>query len=900
MFCENCGAKVKDGVKFCKNCGATITPDDEGITEVKKEEAIEMTELLKTNEEPPKNMTAEVKKSDLTKQIFNTLNEGDFGEAETLIHNYLASNNVSVKIYLAKLFIEMKVKNADELKKVNRSISGSENYKEVLRLSNDKTRDILIKISEDIDNAISKNSNPLQGSAKKTVPEVKPEIKKVIICKNCGNEVQANRQFCNKCGADIDPNNVKTAEVKSSITANVSANQNKDGMLSYIDNQISSTTKFTSAQNLIDNGTPIWGKLYIISIIAVILCGILAYMGFDKSVYLIVLFALLLIFTEIFAAIKYFSLKNIAYDLSKNVDTSDLADFLCKNLQSLGFTDWTVVKSQNITFRFKSRVIQITFKRDKMQYNIKVHGNPYNHTTHYSRAYIVNPIISAAIDYYCQLDNRQKTANNSKSKQAGNVMPTILTLCIIAVIGAGAFIFINNYNKNNTVEGANVTDSVVNLNMTDPPAATAAETSALAEIKNDTTETPVTTGHPTMAAPITTVPVTTAEPVQPQTSPILADWRTSLETLLKGFPSIFDEATKQRNEELIGKFWDNPNYNPNPDEYPSYAEMLNTEDIIGFGDNPWTFSLPYICSLYDLDNNGIPEVFITYLYEDMYPSSVVYKLNGNTYEKLTGYIDPQNIYVNYQNKLVFVNNVEGSIEGIVFVEIKNKEIVFSDYVDSKGRDYKDINIDYGSDEYNNLLQDEGFKEIPELYYPNILYEVRYGAPMYQINTSTAFSQITRYTVWSAGNKSMSINVYYLQNGVEKYNELDDISDVKEIADINGDGINEIVVYKRAYDIDYVSPDYYPYYVEIYNIDSQGNLINTSDLYPEYYSSELDNVNKALKYYNENGDTLGSGIFYSVISAEQDILNGVIRPTSLEERIYYYIDLSGVISDTYSK
>lgn len=272
MFCKNCGAKLKDDARFCKECGTKVA-QKKGI-----KEAGEIAGLEKNSGEIPKNIILETKKPNMIKQIFDTIDNGDFTVADAFIQDYLASGGISAEIYLAKLFVEMEVKNAGELKKINRSIEGSENYKEALRLSDDTSREKLMKITEDIEKRIGnrifcescgakfsettkfcktcgatidqyekageetteiieltesgdENSIPVAESAvsqtieeptQNIVPEAKPEIKKVEICKNCGAEVLPNREFCHKCGADINPTvTIQTNQVDTTEIINV-------------------------------------------------------------------------------------------------------------------------------------------------------------------------------------------------------------------------------------------------------------------------------------------------------------------------------------------------------------------------------------------------------------------------------------------------------------------------------------------------------------------------------------------------------------------------------------------------------------------------------------------------------------------------------------------------------
>ena len=148
-----------------------------------------------------------------------------------------------------------------------------------------------------------------------------------------------------------------------------------------------------------------------------------------------------------------------------------------------------------------------------------------------------------------------------------------------------------------------------------------------------------------------------------------------------------------------------------------------------------------------------------------------------------------------------------------------------------------------------------------------------------------YLNITGYEVWSQGNISASLYIYYQQNGVEKVNDEAMCYAINGIFDIDGDGVNEIVLYDR---VDSPSSSH-PAYAVIYNIDLNGNLINTSDLYPEYYDYELNKQREFLNDDYEDEDYIQYLVQLCVVYTLDDIVNEIIKPTLFVERIYYYYD-----------
>ena len=176
------------------------------------------------------------------------------------------------------------------------------------------------------------------------------------------------------------------------------------------------------------------------------------------------------------------------------------------------------------------------------------------------------------------------------------------------------------------------------------------------------------------------------------------DWKQCLKDFLtNNFPSLFDEATIKKNEELFDKWRVDPDYIPDPSDIP-----VDALDIDGKWHNEWYYYpmlLPYEYKFYDLDNDGIPELFMDYptqVAEGRYKN--IYKLYGSTYEKIEtgeylngGYMEEDILYKNGQNKTVLIryNNPDGA-EAIRFLDIQDKKIIYSDYADLNGNIYDDL------------------------------------------------------------------------------------------------------------------------------------------------------------------------------------------------------------------
>jgi hypothetical protein len=139
---------------------------------------------------------------------------------------------------------------------------------------------------------------------------------------------------------------------------------------------------------------------------------------------------------------------------------------------------------------------------------------------------------------------------------------------------------------------------------------------------------------------------------------------------------------------------------------------------------------------YDLDFDGIPEI-ITNIYAELKTNNpaveyrLVYKLYDGVYEVigiLDGGENYERLYINPNNKIVSVNP-----NSTQFFEIKDKEIVYSPYIDSTGSDsYNGVKYDeiggnsnyFQFNDYKEYINCEVFltdlSRIPKLEYSDVL------------------------------------------------------------------------------------------------------------------------------------------------------------------------------------
>jgi len=222
--------------------------------------------------------------------------------------------------------------------------------------------------------------------------------------------------------------------------------------------------------------------------------------------------------------------------------------------------------------------------------------------------------------------------------------------------------------------------------------------------------------------------------------------------LMNNFPSLFDEATIRKNKSLIEECfesWDSAkyiyDYKPNIDDLP--IDVIIDSEVHGFD------ALFPSGMYYDLNNDGIPEVIISYYSPFTIGGgggSNIYTLNGDKYEQIYSGFDNYKwvlLFTNPQNKLVmFERNGHEGLLAIYFVEIINGELILSDYIDSNGNDmyegYKYNNL--GGTGVNiwsdgiNIIESDNLIHLPEFDCSDVLDSIKHGMP---INPKTSDNSI---------------------------------------------------------------------------------------------------------------------------------------------------------------
>ena len=163
-------------------------------------------------------------------------------------------------------------------------------------------------------------------------------------------------------------------------------------------------------------------------------------------------------------------------------------------------------------------------------------------------------------------------------------------------------------------------------------------------------------------------------------------WKKILRDFLANdFPHLFDEETNKRNNEEIKKYFDGIY------DFEELSSVTSSDILKSY------FIIPYNYFFHDLDFDGIPEVIImSGMPETCLVMGEIYKLYGKSYKSI-GYMSGPPLYINPENKIVSVDN-----ESTQLLEIKNKEIVYSEYIDSMGNDsYKGV-------KYSEIGSSSGF------------------------------------------------------------------------------------------------------------------------------------------------------------------------------------------------
>ena len=117
-----------------------------------------------------------------------------------------------------------------------------------------------------------------------------------------------------------------------------------------------------------------------------------------------------------------------------------------------------------------------------------------------------------------------------------------------------------------------------------------------------------------------------------------------------------------------------------------------------FNANDGGENIPCKYRFHDLDGDNIPEIIISFgPPEGELRYEKVYKLYGDSYEQIGSDVLLR-FFTNQEGKLVAEKRSGYMVDGVYFAEIKDKKLVFNDYIDSNGND------NYNGVKYNNLQE----------------------------------------------------------------------------------------------------------------------------------------------------------------------------------------------------
>ena len=164
--------------------------------------------------------------------------------------------------------------------------------------------------------------------------------------------------------------------------------------------------------------------------------------------------------------------------------------------------------------------------------------------------------------------------------------------------------------------------------------------------------------------------------------------------LISNYPSLISEETKKQNEELQKfLFGDNGKiFTLSQNDIPSDVVISIPKDEDSY--YSLTYSLPWRLEFRDLDNDGIPELFITnaVMNGEISFSTDIYKFNGNSFARIGNSRGP--LYIDDESRIVSIGpgivqyKIDDEIvptgSGIELFELADDTIVFSEFADAAG------------------------------------------------------------------------------------------------------------------------------------------------------------------------------------------------------------------------
>ena len=184
-------------------------------------------------------------------------------------------------------------------------------------------------------------------------------------------------------------------------------------------------------------------------------------------------------------------------------------------------------------------------------------------------------------------------------------------------------------------------------------------------------------------------------------------WQTALENLLVKFPTILDETAL----------------------YEAGSGIVRPIDAEGI-------YVPCYYKFQDLDGDNIPEAIITFGYpesECVYDN--IYKLYGNSYEKISQDEKIGKVmfifYTTTEGRLAAATQSGYTVNAIYFADIRDKKLILSDYIDSKGNDnyngvkYSSFSELDGTSLWSATDADQTLQPLSEIDCSNIVNAARY-------------------------------------------------------------------------------------------------------------------------------------------------------------------------------
>ncbi|MCL1982791.1 MAG: WG repeat-containing protein [Clostridiales bacterium] len=161
---------------------------------------------------------------------------------------------------------------------------------------------------------------------------------------------------------------------------------------------------------------------------------------------------------------------------------------------------------------------------------------------------------------------------------------------------------------------------------------------------------------------------------------LAAPWQRSLAHLLmSNYPSLVSEEAKNKTQELVEAVYTDKRkiFEMSQNDIPLDVTVSIPKDIDGYYNI--VFYAPWDYAFYDLDNDGIPELFISgaVINGEISYSHAIYKFNGNSYLRIGS--SDGDLYIDPQSRIVCIGAYS-----VQLFDLSGDTIVHSEYVDLMG------------------------------------------------------------------------------------------------------------------------------------------------------------------------------------------------------------------------